>query len=68
MFLLIKKIQKIYSKLETYLPYYALFQSDRSSSDTDKKITDPMKVAVQKALQEVEKELNVIKEEVRKKH
>lgn len=59
--------KKIYSKLETYLPYYALFQSDRSSSDTDKEITDPMKVAVQKALQEVEKELNVIKEEVRKK-
>lgn len=60
-------LKKIYSKLETYLPYYALFQSDRSSSDTDKEITDPMKVAVQKALQEVEKELNVIKEEVRKK-
>lgn len=59
--------KKIYSKLEAYLPYYALFQSDRSSSDTDKEITDPMKVAVQKALQEVEKELNVIKEEVRKK-
>lgn len=60
-------LKKIYSKIETYLPYYALFQSDRSSSDSDKEITDPMKVAVQKALQEVDSELQKVKEEVRKK-
>lgn len=60
-------LKKIYSKVETYLPYYALFQSDRSSSDSDKEITDPMKVAVQKALQEVDIELQKVKEEVRKK-
>lgn len=59
--------KKIYNKLETYLPYFALFQSDRSSSDADKEITDPMKIAISKALQEVEEELDKIKEEVKKK-
>lgn len=59
--------KRIYDKLETYLPYYALFQSDRSSSDSDKEITDPMKVAIQKALQDVEAELQKVKDEVRKK-
>lgn len=59
--------KKIYNKLETYLPYFALFQSDRSTSDADKEITDPMKIAISKALQEVEEELDKIKEEVKKK-
>jgi len=59
--------KKIYAKLEGYLPYYALFQSDRTSSDSDKEIVDPMKVAVQKALQEVEVELQKVKDEVKKK-
>ncbi|MDE8065598.1 ATP-dependent endonuclease [Erysipelothrix rhusiopathiae] len=59
--------KKIYSKLEGYFPMYALFQSDRSSSDSDKEITDPMKIAVQTALKEVEEELQKIKDEVRVK-
>ncbi|MDO5714847.1 MAG: ATP-dependent endonuclease [Tissierellia bacterium] len=59
--------KKIYTKLETYLPYFALFQSDRSSSDSDKEIADPMKIAVQKALHEVEEELEKVKDEVRRK-
>lgn len=59
--------KKIYEKLERYLPHYALFQSDRSSSDSDKEVTDPMKIAIQKALKEVSIELEKIKEEVKKK-
>lgn len=59
--------KKIYDKLEEYLPYYALFQSDRSSSDSDKEVVDPMKIAVQKALTEVRDELEKIKDEVKKK-
>lgn len=59
--------KKIFDKLVAYLPYYALFQSDRSSSDSDKEITDPMKVAIQKALQDVEIELQKVKNEVKKK-
>lgn len=59
--------KKIYEKLEGYLPHYALFQSDRSSSDSDKEVTDPMKIAIQKALKEVSIELEKIKEEVKKK-
>lgn len=59
--------KNIFKEIETYLPMFALFQSDRSSSDSDKEITDPMQIAVSKALKELEKEINKIKEEVKKK-
>ncbi|EME8181202.1 lantibiotic ABC transporter, partial [Enterococcus faecium] len=53
--------KKIYESLETYLPTFALFQSDRKSSDSDNEITDPMKIAISKALMGLEKEINIIK-------
>lgn len=56
--------KKAYSSLETFLPVFALFQSDRNSSDSDKEITDPMNVAISMALQGMEDEINRIKEEV----
>jgi len=59
--------KKIFGVLETYLPSFALFQSDRSSNDSDKEITDPMSVAVSQALLGLESEMNKIKEEVRRK-
>lgn len=59
--------KKIFKEIETYLPMFALFQSDRSSSDSDKEITDPMQIAVSKALKELEVEINKIKEEVKRK-
>lgn len=59
--------KQIYNELEKYLPMYALFQSDRSSSDSDREITDPMQIAITKAIKELEEEINKIKEEVRKK-
>lgn len=59
--------KKIYTQLESFLPVYALFQSDRDSSDSDREIVDPMKIAVKKALQELEPELQKIKDEVRGK-
>ena len=43
-------IKDIWSKLESYLPTYALFQSDRSSSDSDGEVQNPMKVAIQEAI------------------
>ncbi|HET6558034.1 MAG TPA: AAA family ATPase [Prolixibacteraceae bacterium] len=59
--------KKVYDTLKTYLPTYALFQSDRQSKDEDKEVTDPMKVAVQLALQELEAEIEFIKTQVKNK-
>ena len=39
-------IKAIWSKLQTYLPYYSLFQSDRKNCDGDNEIQDPLKEAV----------------------
>jgi len=57
--------KKVYDTLKTYLPLYALFQSDRQSKDDDKEVSDPMKIAVQQALSELNTELQHIKEQVR---
>ena len=57
--------KKVYDTLKTYLPLYALFQSDRQSKDDDKEVSDPMKIVVQQALSELNTELQHIKEQVR---
>ncbi len=57
--------KKVYDTLKSYLPLYALFQSDRQSKDDDKEVTDPMKIAIQQALSELTVELDHIKEQVR---
>ena len=59
--------KKVYDTIKTYLPLYALFQSDRQSRDDDREVTDPMKIAVQQALGELHDELEYIKEQVREK-
>lgn len=59
--------KKIFNKLEEYFPMYALFQSDRASSDSDKEIVDPMQIAISQAIKGLEVEINKIKEEVKEK-
>ncbi len=59
--------KKVYDTIKTYLPLYALFQSDRQSRDDDREVTDPMKIAVQQALGELHDELEYIKTQVREK-
>jgi predicted ATP-dependent endonuclease of OLD family len=59
--------KKVYEAIKTYLPLFALFQSDRQSTDDDREVTDPMKIAVQQALSELEEELAHIKAEVKRK-
>ena len=59
--------KKVYESIKSYLPIYALFQSDRQSRDDDKEVADPMKIAVQQALGELEAELDNIKTQVRNK-
>lgn len=42
--------KSIWDKLQTYLPLYTLFQSDRKNSDGDNEIQDPLKEAVKQIL------------------
>lgn len=59
--------KKIWEGLRKVLPIYALFQSDRPSTDEDSEIQDPMKLAIEEAIRSVEDELERIKEEVQRK-
>ena len=52
--------KKVYESLKKYLPMYSLFQSDRSSNDEDSEVTEPMKMAVQSALQKVKKKIDML--------
>lgn len=40
---------------------FALFQSDRSSLDSDKEVSDPMDIAVSQAIKGLEEEIDRIK-------
>ena len=44
----------IIDNLKSLLPVYTLFQSDRSNSDTDKEVQDPLKAAVKAIMQDAE--------------
>jgi len=57
----------IWSALQNYLPIFALFQSDRPSSDQDPEVQNPMKVAIEQALDQLQNELDAITDQVRKK-
>ena len=58
--------KNIWEQLKTYLPMYALFQSDRKNSDGDTEIQNPMKLAVQEILkdQKLIETLNKVAQEV----
>jgi predicted ATP-dependent endonuclease of OLD family len=45
--------KSIWDKLQTYLPLYSLFQSDRKNSDGDDEVQDPLKEAVKQILNDV---------------
>ncbi|MCI5162561.1 MAG: hypothetical protein D3917_11200, partial [Candidatus Electrothrix sp. AX5] len=67
---LLKKVdgQTIFNNLEKHFPIYALFKSDRPSTDQDAEAQDPMKMAVKSAIKAQEKKLveltEIIKEQV----
>lgn len=46
--------KSIIDNLKAFLPAYSLFQSDRSNSDTDKEVQDPLKMAVKAIMQDAE--------------
>lgn len=54
----------IWDELKKSLPVYALFRSDRPSSDEDSEVQDPMRIAIGEALKAVAPELENIKRKV----
>lgn len=59
--------KRIWDQLETHLPLFALFQSDRGSRDSDDEVQNPMKAAVAAAIAEVQPEIEQIQNKVREK-
>jgi AAA15 family ATPase/GTPase len=59
--------KRIWEQIELYLPIFALFQSDRNSSDTDNEVQDPMKSAIATALSEVQDDIATIQKKVKEK-
>ena len=57
----------IWAALQAYLPLFALFQSDRPSTDQDPEVQNPMKIAVEQALSELEAELETVATNVQDK-
>ena len=50
-----------------HFPTYALFRADRPSTDEDAEVQDPLKVAVQQAIAELEEDFEKIKDKVRER-
>ena len=48
------ELSAVWTNLQKYLPYYALFQADRQNQDEDAEVQDPMKVAVKQILEDAE--------------
>ena len=57
--------KKIWTELRKYLPAFALFKSDRTSTDQDPEAQDPLKAAVKEAIKSKEVELAAITDYVR---
>ena len=55
---------RIWNQLKKYLPIFALFKSDRPSTDQDAEAQDPMKAAVKEAIRAQEDALEDIRETV----
>lgn len=57
--------KEIWERLRQYLPKYALFKSDRGSTDEDSEAQDPIQLAVVQALERQSEQLNQIKQQVK---
>ncbi len=51
-------------QIEKYMPVYALFKSDRASTDQDAEAQDPMKIAIKEVIRRKEVELNNVIAEI----
>lgn len=52
--------KKAWDGIKAYIPVFALFKSDRASTDQDPEAQDPLKSAVKEALKQKETELNAL--------
>lgn len=57
--------KEAWEQIETLLPVYALFKSDRASTDQDAEAQDPLKAAVREAIRGREQELDNVVNDVR---
>lgn len=62
--------KQVWAALQPYLPTFALFKSDRASTDQDAEAQDPLKAAIREAIKAVEADLQRVQDfvetEVRK--
>jgi len=56
--------KQIWAALAVYMPSFALFKSDRASSDQDAEAQDPLKAAIKDAIKQVEPQLQQIQDHV----
>lgn len=60
--------KEVFDQIQFYMPVYALFKSDRASTDQDAEAQDPLKTAIREAIRRREVDLNsvidAIKEEL----
>lgn len=52
--------KKAWDGIKAYIPVFALFKSDRASTDQDPEAQDPLKAAVREAIKQKETELNAL--------
>lgn len=58
--------KSVWTKVQEYLPRFALFRADRKNSDGDAEVQDPMNLAVVSALESVNSQLLEIQETVKR--
>jgi len=54
-----------FDQIQNYMPIYALFKSDRASTDQDAEAQDPLKAAIKEAIRRREQELNGVIADIR---
>lgn len=57
--------KEIWQQLEKHMPLFALFRSDRASTDQDAEAQDPLKTAIKEAIRRREAELNGVLADIR---
>ena len=57
--------KEIWDQLQQHLPIYAIFKSDRSSTDQDAEAQDPLRSAIKEAIRRREAELGTVLSDIR---
>lgn len=60
-------LKNIWEKISYYLPVFALFQADRTNTDRDSEVQDPMKFATREVLKTIQPQLDEITKIVQEK-